>query len=367
MKKTFKYCLYPTKRQKKLLEKTLESCRILYNHFLHERIWAYKYYNLFLSCFDQINELPELRKRNADFLQIHSQVLQDVAKRVDRSFQNFFRMVKAGQKPGFPRFKGKDRYDSFTFTQSGFSLVGNTVRISGIGKIPVVVHRPVEGKIKTCTLLRNSCGEWFVAFSCDQVSSKPLSANSLAVGIDMGLTDFLATSDGEIVSNPKYGKQSAKRLEQAQRRLSAQKKGTKEQQKKKKVVAKIHQKVVNQRTDFFYKAANKIVGEYGLIFAEDLNPSDMLSYKAINRTLYDTAWSRFLSILSNKAAEAGRKFMKVDPAHTSQDCSGCGYRQKMPLSIRIYRCHQCGLELSRDVNAARNIKRLGLESLAQSA
>ena len=196
------------------------------------------------------------------------------------------------------------------------------------------------------------------------IETKRIAESPLAIGIDLGLTDFLATSEGEVVTNPKYGKVSTKRLAQAQRKLSAQKKGARERQEKKKIVSKIYKKVVNQRTDFFYKTANRLVGEYGYIFAEDLKPSDMTSYRAVNRTLYDTAWVSFLFILSCKAAEAGREFRKVNPAHTSQDCSACEYRQKMPLSVRVYKCPSCGLELSRDVNAARNIKRLGLESLA---
>jgi putative transposase len=199
----------------------------------------------------------------------------------------------------------------------------------------------------------------------------------LTVGIDLGLTEFLATSEGNIVPNPKYGKRSAKRLAQAQRKLEARKKAEKERVpcatnpktvlKRKTVVAKIHKQVVNQRTDFFHKTANTLVGEYGYIFAEDLKPSEMTSYRVLNRTLYDTAWAGFLSILSAKAAEAGREFRKVDPAYTSQDCSGCCHRQKMPLVVRTYVCPNCGLVLSRDVNAARNIERLGLESLARSA
>ena len=199
------------------------------------------------------------------------------------------------------------------------------------------------------------------------IETKRIAESPLAIGIDLGLTDFLATSEGEVVTNPKYGKVSTKRLAQAQRKLSAQKKGARERQEKKKIVSKIYKKVVNQRTDFFYKTANRLVGEYGYIFAEDLKPSGMTSYRAVNRTLYDTAWASFLSILSYKAAEAGREFRKVNPAYTSQTCSSCGHRQKMPLSERTYRCPECGLKLDRDVNAARNIKRLGLESWAQSA
>ena len=366
MKKTFKYRLYPTKQQKTEMTKTLGTCRVLYNHLLHQRQWAYKYYGISLSYIDQQNDLPDLRDHCPVMTRVYSQVLQNVAKRVDLAFQAFFRRVKNGEKPGYPRFRGKDRYDSFTFPQSGFSLMGNVLRLSGIGRVSVRVHRPVEGKIKTCTIMRNSCGEWYVCFSCDGVAAKPLPGNPLVIGIDMGLTDFLTTSDSGVIANPKYGKQSAKRLAQAQKRLATQKAGTKPREKKKLVVAKTYKKVVNQRTDFFHKTANGLVAEYGVIFVEDLKPSGMTSYRAVNRTLYDTAWTGFLSILSNKAAEAGREFRKVSPAYTSQDCStpGCGHRQKMPLSVRVYACPKCGLVLPRDVNAARNIKRRGLASLA---
>ena len=367
MKKTFKYRLYPTKNQKTLLDKTLESCRFLYNEFLEERQQIYNTYKFSLNYYDQQNYLPTLKKEFPHLGQVHSQVLQNVAKRVDLAYQAFFRRLKNGETPGFPRFRGKNRYDSFTYSQSGFSLIGNVLRLSGIGKVPIVVHRPLEGRVKTCTIQKNSCGEWFASFSCDKISPKPLQTSPLSVGIDLGLTEFLATSEGDVIKNPKYGKRSAKRLTQAQRKLAAQEKGTVERQAKKKIVSKVYKKVVNQRTDFFYKTANRLVGEYGYIFAEDLKPSDMTSYRAVNRTLYDTAWVSFLFILSCKAAEAGREFRKVNPAHTSQDCSACEYRQKMPLSVRVYKCPSCGLELSRDVNAARNIKRLGLESWAQSA
>lgn len=369
MKKTFKFRLYPTKLQKTLLSHTLEECRCLYNEFLEERIQVYNTYKVSLNYSQQQNDLPEMRERDPRLGRIHSQVLQDVARRVDRAYQNFFRRLKTGENPGFPRFKGKDRYDSFTFPQSGFSLVGNVLRLSGIGKVPVVVHRPIEGKIKTCTVRRNSCGEWFVCFSCDNVEPKILPKNPLSVGIDLGLKDFLADSTGDFVPNPKYGKQSAKRLAQAQRRLSLHKKGSPEREKKKKIVSRIYKRVVSLRTNFFYEAAKDLVNSYGFIFAEDLKPSEMTSYRAVNRTLYDTAWAGFLSILSRKAAEAGREFRRVNPAYTSQDCSrpGCGHRQEMPLEERTFHCRRCGLILPRDVNAARNIERLGLESLALMA
>lgn len=339
---------------------------------LEHRKHAWEWYGVSLSCYDQINTLPELKKSRPSLCLVQSQVLQNVVKRIDLAFQAFFRRLKEGAvDPGYPRFRGKDRYDSLTFPQGnvGFVLVGNTLRLFGVGKVSVLVHRALEGKIKTCTIRRTKTGKWYACFSCDNVSPKRLPKNSLSAGIDMGIKEFLTTSEAEdeIVQNPKYLKQSAKRLAQKQRKAELEKTNPILSDKNKKIVAKIHEKVCNQRNDFHHKTAKRLVGQYGIIVVEDLRPSEMTSeWSAVNRAQYDTAWTGFLSILSNKAAEAGREFLKVNPAYTSQDCStpGCGQRQKMPLSIRTYDCPQCGVKQDRNRNAARNIKRLGLESLA---
>lgn len=376
MKKTFKYRLYPTKAQKTLLSKQLEECRWLYNHMLEHRRNAWGWYGVPLFYNEQQNTLPYLKTIRPTLRLVQSQVLQNVVKRVDLAFKAFFRRLKEGaEDPGYPRFKGKDRYDSLMFPQNnvGFSLQGNVLKLFGVGKVSVLTHRSLEGKIKTCTIKRTSTGKWFVCFSCDNVEPKRLSNSPLSVGIDMGIKEFLTTSEDEdpIVQNPKFLKKSAKRLAQEQRRLDLQKNNPgKDKEKKKKIVAKIHEKVFNQRQDFFHKTAKSLVGKYGIIVVEDLTPSEIVSeYASINNAQYDTAWGTFLSILSNKAAEAGREFVKVDPAYTSQDCStpGCGHRQKMPLNVRVYKCPKCGKKQDRNRNAATNIKRLGLESLAQSA
>lgn len=369
MRKAFKYRLYPTKSQKTLLNKQLEECRYLYNHLLEHRNHAYAWYGVHLSCYEQSNTLPGLKTVRPSLGLVHSQVLQNVAKRVDLAFQAFFRRLKEGTKdPGYPRFRGEGRYDSLTFPQGnvGFALLGNTLRLFGVGKVSIVLHRGLQGKLKTCTIRRTGSGEWYACFSCDNVAGGLLPPNPLSTGVDMGIQELLSTSDGEVFENPKFLHRSAKRLEQAQRKADKQKQG-KDKIKKKIVLAKIHQKVSDQRRDFHHKTAKLLVGQYGQIFVEDLTPSTMIAkWPAINKALYDTGIAGFLSILSCKAAEAGREFLKVNPAYTSQDCStpGCGHRQKMPLSVREYRCPRCGLVLNRDVNAARNIKRLGMESLA---
>lgn len=372
MKKTFKYRLYPTKAQKTVLSKQLEECRWLYNHILEHRKNAWDWYGVSLSCYDQINTIPVLKAARPSLFLVQSQVLQNVVKRVDLAFQSFFRRLKEGtEDPGYPRFRGVDRYDSLTFPQGsvGFSLQGNVLRLFGVGKVSVLVHRNIEGKIKTCTIRRTKTGKWYACFSCDNVAPKRLPKNPLAVGIDMGIKEFLTTSEeeDEVVQNPKYLKQSAKRLAQAQRKAELEKSNPILRNKNKKIVAKLHEKVFHRRNDFHHKTAKRLVEQYGIIVVEDLTTSEMTSeWSSVNHAQYDTAWAGFLSILSNKAAEAGREFLKVNPAYTTQDCStpGCGHRQHLPLHLRTYNCPKCGVKRDRNRNAARNIKRLGLESLA---
>ncbi len=364
MKKTFKYRIYPTHNQERILNRQLEDCRILYNHFLNQRKWAYRYYRVSLSYFDQANDLPGLKESCPEFSVIYSQVLQNVATRVDLAFKAFFRRVKNGEKPGYPRFKGKGQYASMTFPQwnSGCDLTGNGLRLSKVGTLHIVLHRPIEGKIKTCTILKSPTGKWWVMFSCDNVPEMILPSNPLPVGIDVGIKTFATLSDGTVIENPKFLKKSAKRIAQAQRKLELQKKGSPERERVKNIVAKVHERVAFRRTDFAHQASRKIVNEYGRIFVEDITINDMNSYRCLNRSIRDAAWSQFFSFLSYKAESAGREFRKINPACTSQDCSSCGHRQKMPLSVRTYSCPCCGMKKDRDHNASLNILRLGLES-----
>ena len=364
MRKTFKYRLYPTRKQETLLNRQMEECRWLYNHFLEHRRDSWDWYGVGLSLYDQIGTLPFLKKIRPTLSTVYSQTLQNVAVRVDLAFQAFFRRVKHGENPGYPRFKGPGQYSSLTFPQwnSGCDLTGNGLRLSKIGTVPIVLHRPVEGKIKTCTVLRSSTGKWWVTFSCENVPEAVLPSNPLPVGIDVGIRSFAALSDGTVIDNPKFLKRSAKRLAQAQRKLEREAKGSPERTKTKKVVAKIHERVAFKRTDFAHQESRKIVNGYGRIFVEDIHINEMNAHRCLNRSMRDVAWSQFFSFLSYKAESAGREFKRVNPAYTSQTCSSCGHRQKMPLSDRTYSCPCCGMEKDRDHNASLNILRLGLES-----
>lgn len=340
----------------------LEECRWLFNHFLAERKEAWEQEQRSINYHAQATSLPTLKEQRPTLASVHSQVLQNVAVRIDLAFKAFFRRVKAGEKPGYPRFRGKGRYDSFTFPQSGFKLDGNILRLSKIGNVKVVLHRPVEGTIKTCTIKRSSTGKWYVMFSCEWEPT-PMPENEQAVGIDVGLHSFATLSTGEQIENPKFFRREEKALAKAQRKLFKAEKGTPERKKRRKVVARIHERIAWKRQDFIHQHSRKIINRFGIIAVEDLNVNRMVHNHCFAKSIQDVAWSGFFQLLAIKAEWAGRKFVAVNPAHTSQTCSGCGHRQKMPLSERVFKCPCCGAELDRDVNAALNILGLGRQAL----
>lgn len=366
MRKTFKYRLFPNKAQTRKFSQTLDACRWTYNHFLEERKNAWDNEQKSISRYDQVNTLPILKKEH-EFLQLpQSQVLQEVAVRLDLAFRAFFRRIKSGEKPGYPRFQGRYRYDSFTYPQSGFKLLDNTVQLSKIGNVKAVIHRPIEGKIKTCTVKRSSTNKWYVTFSC-VIEHEPVAQPiQPAIGIDMGLESFATFSDTEKIENPRFFRKEEKALKKAQRKLSAQKKRSKARAKARKVVAHIHERIKWKRDNFAHQESRKIVDKYNTIAVENLSINDMQkdNYRCMNKSIGDVAWRQFLSLLSFKAEWAGKKCIQVNPAYTSQTCSNCGTRKKLKLNHRQYDCPCCGLSLGRDHNAAINILALGLQSLA---
>ncbi|MEZ0347250.1 MAG: transposase [Thermus sp.] len=359
MRKAFKYRLYPTKPQARDLERTLELCRQLYNAALQERREAYKKAGKTVGFYEQKRSLLEVRAALPEYKRIHSQVLQDVLQRVDRAFQGFFRRLKGRKgKAGFPRFKGKGRYDSFTFPQAyatGVKLQegGKRVLLHGIGSVKVKLHRPLEGKLKTATLKREGEG-WYIVFVCE-VEPKPLPPSDRAVGIDLGTNPhFLITSEGEKVEAPRRYQKTQEKLAKKQKELSRKRRGSRRYLKTKKQLAKLHRKVARQRRDFHHKVARSLVNRYGTIVHEDLNVLGLArSYLA--KGVHDAGWAQFLFILAYKAEEAGRRVVGVDPKHTSQDCPVCGHREKRPLWVREFTCPTCGTLLHRDVAAAQNV------------
>lgn len=352
--------LRPTLAQEKVLDTTLDTCRILYNRLLAGRKEAYEQTGKSPSRYDQQALLPEWKHENPYLSLVYSQVLQEVGARVERSYQNFFRRCKGGvEKAGFPRFKGRGHYDSFTFPQSGFALRENAVKLSKIGVVKAIVHRRIEGKIKNC-IIRRQNGKWFACFVIE-VESTPLESNDQVVGIDVGLEKFATFSTGEQIENPRFFRRDEKALVKAQRWLSKFEKGSKERHKARKVVARIHERIRNRRHNFVHQEARKIVDCFDTIAVEKLNVRQMQSNRCFSKSIADASWTMFRTVLAHKAASAGRRYAEVSPAYTSQDCSGCGLRGKKKLSERWHFCPVCGTSLDRDENAARNILALGLQ------
>jgi putative transposase len=359
--KTYKFRLYPTKSQAEKLADTLKSCRVLYNCALEQRKIAYRQFGISIRRLNQQAELLEIKECFPEYKGIHSQVLQEVILRVDKSFQNFFRRVKSGNNPGYPRFKGHGWYDSFTYPQSGFSLSANKkgyqrVKLSKIGNIRVKLHRAVQGKIKTC-LIKREVDKWYVCFSC-KVEPKILPKTGKAVGIDVGLEKFAALSDGTLIENPRFFRESEAKLKREQRKLSRKQKGSNSRKKQKIKLAKIHRKIKNQRKDFLQKLSTWLIRNYDTIALENLQISNMLKNHNLAKSISDASWSMFAEYLSYKAESAGRKVIFVNPRNTSQICSNCGVIVKKTLATRTHRC-SCGLILDRDLNAAINILRRG--------
>jgi putative transposase len=365
MKKTFRYRIFPTRKQITIFDQTLDSCRWLYNHFLEQRINAWRNNKKSLSRYGQDATLKALKREYPFLSDMFSQVLQNISMRIDLAFRAFFRRIKSGDTPGLPRFRGKFRYDSFTYPQHGFKILKNVVQLSKIGGVKIKLHRPIEGNIKTCTIRRTPTGKWFITFACEIEHKTVEQPVKPSIGIDMGLEHFLTTSNGEHIENPRFFRKEEKTLAKAQRKLSAQKKASRARIKARKVVARIHERIKNKRHNFAHQEACKLVNKYNTMCVEDLSINDMQkdNFHCINKSISDVAWRMFIDQLKLKAEEAGKKLIKINPAYTSQTCSVCGNRQKLKLSDRIYNCNCCGFSLNRDINAALNIMSLGMQRL----
>jgi putative transposase len=371
VRKTFKYRLRPTPAQETALLTMLAECRWLYNHLLEQRKTAYEERGDTLTLYRQQETLPILKAARPSLAAVHSQVLQNVAVRLDLAFKAFLRRLKAGEKPGYPRFRGRERYDSFCYPQSGFKIDGERVFLSKIGHVKAVIHRPLEGAVKTCCVRRTSAGAWYVTFSAE-VEALPLPVTEAVVGIDVGLESFATFSTGKKIANPRFFRRDERDLARAQRRLSREtrpekgQRATPERRKRRKVVAQIHERIAHRRGDFAHQESRRAVDAYGVICVEDLSINQMVHNHCLAKSIHDAAWRQYIALMTYKAAYAGRRVIAVNPAYTSQDCSRCGHRQRKELSERVHHCSCCGLILDRDHNAALNILAVGLHSLAHA-
>lgn len=365
MNRVYRYRLYPSRSQSFALFRTLWLLRGLYNACIEERSTAWKRQSISVSKKMQDTQLKAIRDADPDYGDVHFHLLQDVVLRADLAFKSFFRRCKSGEKPGYPRFKSRDRYHSFTFKdaahRNGVRLVsgGKRLYVHGIGNVKIKLHREHEGKLKQIRIIRLGDDHWYADFVCADVAAKPLLATGRGIGIDLGLMTFAALSDGTLIENERRGRHAQERLAELQRELSTKKRGSNRRKKTKAVLAKLHLKVARQRRDDHRKIALRLVKQNDWIAVEDLNVKG-LAAGALAKSVHDAGWTQFISILVSKAESAGREVVLVDPRGTSQTCSDCQAHVPKDLSVRVHECPGCGLVLDRDVNAARNVYRLGL-------
>lgn len=355
MLKAFKYRLYPTRKQTQAIDAMLETHRHIYNNALAARKAAREERKESISYKQQSASYREEKQSNEYYQSTNFSSVQRTLRRLDKAFKAFFRRVKAGEKPGYPRFKGRNRFDSIEFTYSdGIKIRDNgKLYVQYIGEIRLKQHRPIAGNIKTAIIRRNA-GRYYVCFAVE-TESNPLPRNGAVVGLDMGVSNLVTTSDGEFFEPPKYLRQSERKLRQKQRKVARRVKGSNRRRKAVRELQRTHKHIANQRRDAAHKIARKLVDAYDIIVVENLNTNGLLKNHHLAKSIADAAWNTFILILAQKAEEAARKLIKVDPRYTSQECSCCGEIVKKDLSVRIHQCPHCGLVLDRDVNAAKNI------------
>jgi putative transposase len=356
MRRAYRFRLYPNADQTRELGILLETHRRLWNACLDQRKTTYETEKRSVHYSDQSAWFKAERTANPYFARTNFSSAQATMRRLDKAFVAFFRRSKSGEKPGYPRFRSRDRYDSVEYPAygDGIRLVGNHLRVQHVGQIKTKVHRDVEGTVKTATIKREG-GKWFVILSCELPDVPSVPNGKPAVGIDVGIEAFLTTSDGERVENPRFLKCELPRLRRLQRTVSRRKKGGKNRCKTVRRVQVLHARVRNLRHDFHHKTSLDLVRSCGLVAVEGLNIRGMLRNHRLARAISDAAWGGFVSILTYKAVSAGSEVVVVNARGTSQECSGCGEVVRKDLSVRQHVCPHCTLSLHRDENAARNI------------
>jgi putative transposase len=388
--------LRPTARQHVALTACVDAHRELYNAALQERRDGCSHASKTrISYGDQSAQLTEIRVVRPDQAVWSFSSQQATLRRLSKAFAGFFRRVKtakAGVKPGYPRFKGKARFDSVEWPKDGDGArwlpEQRRVYLQGIGQVKVDLHREVAGRVKTIQIKRQG-RRWMLVLSCDDVPTNPLPSTGRQAGIDVGIVSFATTSDGEHVDNPRWARASAARLAAAQQRLQRARRGGRNRAAKRETVAARHRKIANQRKDFHHKQARELAARYDLIVVEDLKIANMLrrakpvadptnpghylrngarAKSGLNRSISDAGWGQFVSILRAKAEEAGRAWIEVNPHHTSDRCERCGHAaRENRVTQAEFACQRCGYNAPADEHAARNILRAGLALHAHAA
>ncbi|WP_370657472.1 RNA-guided endonuclease InsQ/TnpB family protein [Deinococcus sp. KNUC1210] len=380
MMRAYKYRLSPSRLQERAFQHHLDLTRELYNAGLQERRDAYRKSGVSRSFYDQKRCLPEIKDARPEFEDVHAHVLQGTLETLDKAFKGFFRRVKAGSKAGYPRFKGVGWWDSFRYQECSTAMKaedgtvlgwkwttcgrpdpdGKRINLPKIGKVKVKMHRSLDGRPKTLVIKREG-GEWYAVYTCE-VEAQVLPPNDSVIGIDVGTRYLYTDSDGRHETNPKLLAASQRKLTLHAQSLARKKRGSGRRTKVKALLGKAHRKVARQRLDRSHKVANHLLAAHGTIVHEDLQPSKMVhGPHDLSRSIHDAGWTQLFDMLSLKAASAGRTVLRVDPSFTSQRCFQCGFICRENRSEEVFVCLSCGHHDHADVNAARNIRELGID------
>ena len=367
--KAYKYRIYPNKEQATLINKTIGCVRFVYNYYLNKKIELYKSEQKSMSYNTCANDLTNLKKEYKWLKEVDSISLQQSLKDLDKAYQNFFRRVKNGEKElGFPKFKSKkNNKQSYRtqFTNNNISIQNNKIKLPKLGLIKFANSRNFEGRITSCTISKTKTDKYYVSVLVEE-EIQELRSNNNKIGFDLGISDYLITSDGEIVNNPKILKQYEKKLTKLQRQLAHKQKGGNRFRKYAKKIAKLHEKIRNIRTDFLQKLSTQIIKENQLIISEDLNVKGMVQNHCLAKAISDVSWSEFTRMIEYKSIWHDRIYHKIDRYYaSSQTCNVCGYKNKnvKDLNVREWICPKCNTYHNRDENAAINILNQGLREL----
>ncbi len=354
--KTWTLAIYPNAAQVARLMRYLTVSRVAFNRALEQRRYWYDKTGSFVTYEDQQGDLTELRVVDEFWREVPVEVARDGLRRCQHAFDGFFRRIKGkSAKAGYPRFKSRARWNSVSIYAPGKCLYGHRIRVQRVaGFIATRGAIPLVGTIKVLRIVRRA-DKWFAQLVVDDGKQPPAKQPiRSAVGIDLGLKTFAVLSDGSEITNPRFGNRMARKIRAAHKRISRRKKGSNRRCKAILKLQRAYAKLANHRSNFVHHASKQVVAKHQLIAVENLNVAGMARGR-FSKSIYDACWSKFLWCLSYKAESAGAHFIKVNPAGTTQECSGCGETVKKGLADRVHECSKCGLSLCRDQNAARNV------------
>jgi len=360
--KTYKFKLKPNKAQEETFESWVNICRKIYNVALEERIWAYKTLGKSISKFDQHNQLPEIKKSFPYVGEVYSNTLQEVLDRLDKAYKSFFKGT------GFPKFAKKGKYNSFTY-KSRFTVKEKTIKLPKIGEVKYFNSQPILGKPKTATIIKENNG-WFICIVSEYETefNQVVVDNQNPIGLDCGVTRFLALSNGTFIDSPNFLQKESNKLRLLQRKLSRQVKGSKSRDKTKQQIRKLHKKISNRRLDFLHKTSTNLSNNFSAIYMEDLNLQIMQEkgFKEVNKGMLDNGFYTFKVLLGYKMVERGKHLGLVNPAYTSQTCFSCGNVDKQSrISQSEYVCVKCGYISNADTMASKNILSKGIAQVTK--